>query len=88
MTHSGRALSEIVGDSRILEPGSIAGRATSYWNSTPMQAKALVLPGTTEEISGILKHCNAAGQSLITQGGLTNCVQAVEPDLNDVVLST
>lgn len=88
MTRSSTALSDIVGDSRVLEPGSIASRATSYWNSTPMQAKALVLPGTTEEISGILKHCNAAGQSLITQGGLTNCVQAVEPDLNDIVLST
>lgn len=53
-----------------------------------MQASALVLPTSTHEISKILKHCNATGQSVITQGGLTNCVEAVEPTLQDVVLST
>lgn len=53
-----------------------------------MQAKALVLPATTEDVSGILRHCNGSGQSVITQGGLTNCVSAVEPSLDDIVLST
>ena len=72
MTHSNSALSELVGDGRLLEPDSIAGRATSYWNSAPMQARALLLPGTTDEVAGILKHCNESAQSLITQGGLTN----------------
>ncbi len=88
MAHSNSALSDIVGDGRLLEPDSIAARATSYWNSAPMQAKALVLPGTTEDVAGILKYCNESAQSVITQGGLTNCVQAVEPNGDDIVLST
>ena len=88
MAHSGSALLDIVGESRLLDGESISGRATSYWNSAPMRAKALLMPGTTDEIAGILKHCNASGQSVITQGGLTNCVHAVEPDDDDVVLST
>ena len=88
MTHSNSELSDIVGDGRLLEPDSISDRATSYWNSSPMQARALVLPSTTDEVAGVLKHCNASAQPLITQGGLTNCVQAVEPNDNDVVLST
>jgi len=82
------ALRDIVGERRLLDSESISGRATSYWNSAPMQAKALVLPTATAEVAGILKHCNASGQSLITQGGLTNCVHAVEPDNDDIVLST
>jgi len=88
MARSGSALLDIVGEGHLLDAESISGRATSYWNSAPMRAKALVLPGTTDEIAGILKHCNASGQSVITQGGLTNCVHAVEPDDDDVVLST
>ena len=88
MAHSGSALLDIVGESRLLDGESISGRATSYWNSAPMRAKALLMPGTTDEIADILKHCNASGQSVITQGGLTNCVHAVEPDDDDVVLST
>jgi len=82
------ALTDIVGDDRLLDTDSISGRATSYWNSAPMQAKAMVLPATSKDVSGILRHCNASGQSVITQGGLTNCVSAVEPSLDDVVLST
>ena len=88
MANSSSALIEIVGEGRLLDGESISGRATSYWNSAPMRAKALLMPGTTDEIADILKHCNASGQSVITQGGLTNCVHAVEPDDDDVVLST
>ena len=88
MAHSGSALLDIVGEGRLLDSESISGRATSYWNPAPMRAKALLMPGTTDEMAGILKHCNASGQSVITQGGLTNCVHAVEPAVDDVVLST
>lgn len=46
------------------------------------------MPSGTEEVSRILKHCNATGQSVITHGGLTNCVSGVEPTLDDMVLSS
>ncbi len=81
-------LASIVDVKRVLPPDAVAERATSYWNSAPMQARALVMPSTTAEVAAILRACNNAGQSLITQGGLTNCVEAVEPTTNDVVLST
>ncbi len=88
MSSTVAALAGVVGDGRLLEAGSVADRVTSFWNSAPMQAKALVLPATTDDVSGILRHCNASGQSVLTQGGLTNCVSAVEPNLDDIVLST
>ncbi len=81
-------LASIVDGKRVLSPDAVAERATSYWNSAPMQARALVMPSTTDEVAAILGTCNGAGQSLITQGGLTNCVEAVEPTTSDVVLST
>ena len=88
MSGSNAALNKVVGDRSVLDSQSVAHRATSYWNPSPMQAKALVLPAATEDVSGILRHCNGSGQSVITQGGLTNCVSAVEPSLDDIVLST
>ncbi len=81
-------LAGIVDGKRVLRPDVVAERATSYWNSAPMQARALVMPSSTQEVSAILRSCNNAGQSVITQGGLTNCVEAVEPTRDDVVLST
>jgi len=82
------ALDGIVGHGQLLDSQSVASRATSYWNPAPMQAKAMVLPVSTDEIAAILRHCNASRQSVITHGGLTNCVSAVEPNLDDLVLST
>ncbi len=88
MAVSESALSDIVGEAHMLDTGAITERTTSFWNNAPMQGKALLMPASADEVSGILRHCNAAGQSLITQGGLTNCVSAVEPSVDDIVLST
>ena len=71
-------LEQLVGEKRVLDPTRVAERATSFWNTDPMRAAALVMPSSTEEIAGILNHCNQAGQAVLTQGGLTNCVAGVE----------
>ncbi|MEL7187347.1 MAG: FAD-binding oxidoreductase [Pseudomonadota bacterium] len=81
-------LEQLVGEKRVLDPTRVAERATSFWNTDPMRAAALVMPSSTQEISGILNHCNQAGQAVLTQGGLTNCVAGVESGDSDIVLST
>jgi len=81
-------LGDIVGAKRVLDSAAAAQRETSFWNPDPMQARALVMPGSTEEISRVLRNCHDAGQAVVTQGGLTNCVCAVEPTREDLVLST
>ncbi len=81
-------LADIVGAARTLDSEAAAARATSFWNAGPMQARSLVMPGSTDEVSKLLRACHGSGQSVITQGGLTNCVCAVEPTRDDVVLST
>jgi len=81
------AIAAIVGEGRVLVGDAVAERVTSFWNSAPMQASAIVLPGTTEEVAAILSCCNAHGQAVITQGGLTNCVSAAESSPADIVIS-
>jgi FAD/FMN-containing dehydrogenase len=76
-----------IGADRVLTGAAVTGRATSFWNEAPMRARALVLPGTTGDVSAILRICHAAGQSVITHGGLTNCVAAAEAGDDDIVLS-
>ena len=88
MSETLQRLASLVGNHRFLDSNAVATRATSYWNSAPMQARSLLMPVSADEVAGILRHCNATGQSVITHGGLTNCVSAVEPTLDDVVLST
>ena len=81
------ALLSIVGEGSLVSGDAIAERATSYWNSAPMQARAIVCPRTTEAVSAVLRVCHERDQSVIIQGGLTNCVAAAEPAAEDVVLS-
>jgi len=81
-------LTDFIGDSRVLDSASVSDRATSFWNHAPMQAKALLMPSSADDVAGILRHCNSTRQSVLTHGGLTNCVSAVEPSLDDLVLST
>ena len=88
MTDTISNLGEIVGSKRLLDSAATAGRVTSFWNPAPMQARALVMPGSADEVSRVLRSCHDAGQAVVTQGGLTNCVCAVEPTREDVVLST
>lgn len=81
------ALRAVLPDDAVLDPESVALRATSYWDSAPMRAAALVRPRTTAELSAVLKLCHERGQSVVTQGGLTGCVQGATSNSNDVVIS-
>ena len=80
-------LAKLLGDDRLVSADTLAQRSTSYWNSAPMQAKAMLLPRSTDEVASILRWCNDNEQTVITHGGLTNCVSAVEPDSGDVIVS-
>lgn len=80
-------LEDVIGADRVLPPNAIATRATSYWNSAPMQAKSMLLPRATVEVADALRWCYDRGQSVITHGGLTGCVVGAEATARDVVVS-
>jgi FAD/FMN-containing dehydrogenase len=53
----------------------------------PVRASQLLRPASTAEVSAALSLCHAAGQPVITHGGLTGLVHATDTTEADVVLS-
>ncbi len=80
-------LASIVGASNVMHGDGLLDRATSYWNSDPIQTIAIVKPGSTEEVSHVLNYCHQKQQSVVIQGGSTGVVQGADPSLSDVTIS-
>ncbi len=81
------SLKQALGQASIKLGTDIHSRACSYWDSSPTQAKALVLPRNTKEVSEALKICHQFNQTVITHGGLTGCVEGAHSHAEDVIIS-
>ena len=80
-------LRDAIGSDAVLTGARIAERATSYWDASPTQAKALLKPANTEEVSEILRLCHAADQTVVVQGGLTGVVEGAVSTADDIIVS-
>ena len=80
-------LEAIVGSAGVIA-GAELDRPVSYWNTSPTRAVGLVAPATTEEVSRVLALCSERGQTVVTQGGMTNCVAAADAGEPELILST
>jgi len=81
-------LIEVLGKDKVLNSDQILNRFDHVWNTDkPLLAKAVVLAKNTADIVHVLKICNAANQSVIVHGGLTNLVGSTRSTPNDIVLS-
>jgi FAD/FMN-containing dehydrogenase len=80
-------LRKIVGGDEVLVGEDLHQRASSYWDPSPLRARALVRPGTTEEVSQVLKLCHRLRQPVVTHGGLTGVVKGAEAGADELVLS-
>lgn len=80
-------LRAITGDSGVLDGADLAGRAAGFWNPAGLEARALVRPRNTDEVSQVLALCHDRGQSVVTHGGLTGLVQGAAATRSDLVLS-
>ena len=80
-------LQKIVGQNGTVSGPDLAERAVSYWDPSPTEAKALVRPKSTQEVSDILRLCHERGQAVVIQGGLTGVVEGALASPNDVILS-
>lgn len=81
------SLAAIVGQTNVLTGNSVSSRATHFWDSTPLVAKAIVRPADTSETAAVLKVCHDARQSVVTHGGLTGLVDGNHSTGSDIVLS-
>lgn len=77
----------IVGETGVLTGDAVSSRSAGIWRSDTIQAKAIIRPSTTDEVSAVMKLCHAANQSVIAHGGLTGLVESQITAPEDVVVS-
>lgn len=82
-----QALAEIVGPTNVLTGEQVSQRATHFWDSSPLVAKAIVRPANTSETSAVLKLCHDNAQVVVTHGGVTGLVDGNRTTPDDIILS-
>jgi FAD/FMN-containing dehydrogenase len=82
-----RALAGIVGEQHVLTGDATAGFAVDWTGRFQGQTPAVVRPGDTEQVAGVLACCTAAGLAVVPQGGNTGLVGGGVPLHGEVVLS-
>ena len=77
----------IVGGAGVLTGSDVSNRSDSWPPLGQCLAMAIIRPASTQEVSGVLKLCHQAGQSVVTHGGLTGLVRGAITTKDDIVLS-
>jgi len=80
-------LQQVVGENGIISGPDLAERAVSYWDPSPTEAKALVRPQSTQQVSDVLNICHEQGQAVVIQGGLTGIVKGALASADEVIIS-
>jgi FAD/FMN-containing dehydrogenase len=76
-----------LGQDCVLDADRLRERATSYWDPSPTEAKCLLRPTSTDELSCAMRVCHEHGQSVVVQGGLTGVVEGAVATQDDVIVS-
>ncbi|MGV8918775.1 MAG: FAD-binding oxidoreductase [Pseudomonas sp.] len=77
-----------LGDSAVITGAAINQRHYSDWTGyAPACPAAVLLPRTTEQVADALRICNAAGQPVVPQGGMTGLAGGAVPRATDIALS-
>ncbi|HLG68530.1 MAG TPA: FAD-binding oxidoreductase [Acidimicrobiales bacterium] len=83
-----RSLREVVGARHVLTDADVvAGYVTDFTGRFAGSTPAVVRPGTTAEVAGVMACCRARGVALCVQGGNTGLVGGGVPLGGEVVLS-
>ena len=80
-------ITAITGPQGVLTGADAAGRAADWLGRTHCQAKAIVRPACTQELSQIMALCHAAGQTVVPAGGLTGLVHGADCTASDIQIS-
>jgi FAD/FMN-containing dehydrogenase len=80
-------LREILGEDAVLAGTMVGTRATNHWDPSPLQAKAVLRPKTTAEVSQVMRICHDAGQSVVIHGGRTGVCGGDRSTVLDIVLA-
>jgi FAD/FMN-containing dehydrogenase len=80
-------LREVVGPQLIEDPDMLASYTTDWTGRFEGRSSAVVRPGSTEEVAGVVAVCRELGVALVPQGGNTGLVGGGVPLHDEVVLS-
>ena len=78
---------KIVGERGLLVGDQVSERSDSWPPVGGCRARAFVRPTDTRQVAEVLRLCHAAGQSVVTHGGLTGLVGGGKTRPDDIVLS-
>jgi FAD/FMN-containing dehydrogenase len=81
------ALRQALGTDGVLTGADVQQRQAGIWRRDTIQAKALVRPRSTAEVSQALQICHANDQTVVAHGGLTGLVESAMTGPDDIVLS-
>ncbi len=87
MTELLERIAAIVGPQGLLTGEDVSGRAADFMGLTRVQARAIVRPASTAELSEVMKLCHAAGQVVVPAGGYTGLVQGTVCQSDDIQVS-
>ena len=77
----------ILDENGIFSGEKVGNRAVHVWNDASIEARVILRPTTTAQVSAILKLCNDAGQTVVAHGGRTGLVQSSITVADDVIIS-
>jgi len=81
------AIEKVVSPGGVLRGEDVAARSDTWTLTGSCQASAIIRPANTDEVSQVLKLCHAAGQNVVTHGGLTGLVGGAKAGKDDIALS-
>ncbi|RJG01845.1 FAD-binding oxidoreductase [Noviherbaspirillum sedimenti] len=79
-------LREIVGAAGVIAGSEVRSRYPGFFMSE-IGADAIVRPASVEQVSQVLALCNAAGQPVVVQGGMSGWVRATQTRAGEIALS-
>jgi FAD/FMN-containing dehydrogenase len=80
-------LAGIVGPAGMLTGRDVSARFDGWPPVTPVEARCIVRPSSTAQVSEVLRYCNAARVAVVPQGGRTGISKGARSTRNDVALS-
>lgn len=82
------ALIDKLGTAKVLTGEDVASRYHHIWKmNESLQAVAVLLPGSTDELAAAVKICHHFRQPIVVHGGLTNLVGSTETQPDELVVS-
>ena len=87
MSDVSQVLTDEFGPAAVVGAESLRERATSYWDSSPTEARCLVRPESTEQLAAMMRVCHEHEQTVVVQGGKTGIVQGAVSTAADVIVS-